>query len=90
MIPCTLGDVNPFEVLPQSNTDFINSCDVFIVENLRSARRFLKKVGLQKAIDDLQFFEINKRTKTEDIPSFLSAAREGKILVYYQKQDAPA
>ena len=77
MIPCTLGDVNPFDVLPQSNTDFINSCDVFIVENLRSARRFLKKIRIQKAIDDLQFFEINKRTKLEDIPSFLSVANAG-------------
>ena len=77
MIPCTLGDVNPFDVLPQRNTDFINSCDVFIVENLRSARRFLKKIRIQKAIDDLHFFEINKRTKLEDIPSFLSVANAG-------------
>jgi len=74
LIPCTLGDVNPFEVLPQSNTDFINSCDVFIVENLRSARRFLKKIRIQKEIDDFQFFEINKRTKLEDVSSFLSTA----------------
>lgn len=89
LIPCTLGDVNPFEVLPKSNTDFINSCDVFIVENLRSARRFLKKVGLQKAIDDLQFFEINKRTKTEDIPSFLSAANEGRNIGILSEAGCP-
>ena len=89
LIPCTLGDVNPFKVLPQSNTDFINSCDVFIVENLRSARRFLKKAGLQKAIDDLQFFEINKRTKAEDIPSFLSAAREGRNIGVLSEAGCP-
>ena len=76
LIPCTLGDVNPLEVLPQSNTYFINSCDIFIVENLRSARRFLKKTGLQKAIDNLLFFEINKRTKKEDILRFLSTLSE--------------
>ena len=89
LIPCTLGDVNPFEVLPQSNTDFINSCDVFIVENLRSSRRFLKKAGLQKAIDDLQFFEINKKTKTEDIPKFLSAASEGKNIGVLSEAGCP-
>ncbi len=89
MIPCTLGDVNPFEVLPQSNSDFINSCDVFIVENLRSARRFLKKAGLQKKIDDLQFFEINKRTKAEDIPSFLSPASEGRNIGILSEAGCP-
>tara|TARA_B100000900_G_C20592572_1_gene722147 strand:+ start:603 stop:1313 length:711 start_codon:yes stop_codon:yes gene_type:complete len=74
LIPCTLGDVNPFEVLPECNTDFINSCDVLIVENLRSARRFLKKIRIKKEIDDFQFFEINKRTKLEHVSSFLSTA----------------
>ena len=76
-------------MLPQSNNDFINSCDVFIVENLRSARRFLKKAGLQKGIDDLQFFEINKRTKAEDIPSFLSAASEGKNIGVLSEAGCP-
>jgi len=89
LIPCTLGNINPFEVIPQINTDFINSCDVFIVENLRSARRFLKKVGLQKGIDDLQFFEINKRTNAEDIPSFLSAASEGKNIGVLSEAGCP-
>ena len=89
LIPCTLGNINPFEVIPQINTNFINSCDVFIVDNLRSARRFLKKIGLQKAIDDLQFFEINKRTKAEDIPSFLSAASEGKYIGVLSEAGCP-
>ena len=89
LIPCTLGDVNPLEVLPKSNTDFINSCDVFIVENLRSARRFLKKIGLQKAIDDLQFFEINKRTKKEDIPSYLSGLCEKKNIGVISEAGCP-
>lgn len=89
MIPCTLGDINPFEVLPKNNTYFINSCDVFIVENLRSSRRFLSKIGLQKSIDDLQFFEINKRTKPEDIPSFLSAVNEGKNIGVLSEAGCP-
>ena len=89
MIPCTLGDTNPFEVLPQSNLEFINKCDVFIVENLRSARRFLKKIGIQKAIDDLQFFEINKRTKKEDIPSFLSSLSEEKNIGVLSEAGCP-
>jgi len=89
LIPCTLGNINPFEVLPQINKDYINSCDVFIVENLRSARRFIKKVVPQKAIDDLQFFEINKKTKAEDIPIFLSAASEGKNIGVLSEAGCP-
>ena len=89
MIPCTLGDVNPFEVLPQSNLEYINKCDVFIVENLRSARRFLKKIGIRKAIDDLQFFEINKRTKKEDIPSFLSSISKEKNIGVLSEAGCP-
>ena len=89
LIPCTLGDINPHEVLPKSNTKFINSCDVFIVENLRSARRFLKKIGLQKAINDLQFFEINKSTKTEDISRFLSTLCEGENIGVLSEAGCP-
>ena len=89
MIPCTLGDVNPLEVLPQTNTDFINSCDVFIVENLRSARRFLIKIGLKKAIDEIQFFEINKRTKAEDLLRFLSELNEGKNIGVLSEAGCP-
>ena len=89
LIPCTLGNNNPYEVLPQSNNIYINSCDVFIVENLRSARRFLKKAGLKKEIDDLQFFEINKRTKAEDVPFFLSSAIEGKNIGVLSEAGCP-
>lgn len=89
LIPCTLGDISPLEVLPLANIEHINSCDVFIVESLRSARRFLKKAGLQKEIDDLQFFEINKRTKSGDIPSFLSAASEGKNIGVLSEAGCP-
>tara|TARA_B100000683_G_scaffold73624_1_gene72332 strand:+ start:27826 stop:28536 length:711 start_codon:yes stop_codon:yes gene_type:complete len=89
LIPCTLGDVNPLEVLPQTNNDFINSCDIFIVENLRSARRFLIKTGLKKAIDEIQFFEINKRTKAEDLLRFLSELNEGKNIGVLSEAGCP-
>ena len=78
LVPCTLGGLNPFEIMPQANLEYINSCDIFIVENLRSARRFLKKIGIQKDINELDFFEIYKRTKKEDIPTYLSGADSGK------------
>ncbi|MGB1931607.1 MAG: hypothetical protein ACPHL8_00965, partial [Flavobacteriales bacterium] len=55
LIPCTLGDTQVNEVLPQENTTYINTCSEFIVENIRSARRFLIKSNINTAIDDLKF-----------------------------------
>lgn len=89
LIPCTLGDVDPALVLAESVSDQLNTCDVFIVENLRSARRFLKKAGLVKSIDDLQFFELNKRTLTQNIPSYLNAALEGKNIGVLSEAGCP-
>ncbi len=64
LIPCPISDETaPFEVMPQANLDVINSLDYFIVENLRSARRFLSKAGIARAIDELQFVELNEHTQ---------------------------
>ncbi len=64
LIPCPISDeTRPFEVMPQANLDVINSLDYFIVENIRSARRFLSKVGIARPIDELQFVELNEHTQ---------------------------
>ena len=43
LIPCLLGDTELKKVIPIENSTYINSCSEFIVENIRSARRFLIK-----------------------------------------------
>jgi 16S rRNA (cytidine1402-2'-O)-methyltransferase len=63
MIPITLGDSPINQVIPEFNINIINEIDVYVVENIKAARRFLKKAGIIKAIDDLTFFELNKRTQ---------------------------
>lgn len=63
LIPCPISDeTNPWEVLPAANRDIIDSLDYFIVENTRSARRFLSKAEVQRAIDTLEFRELNEHT----------------------------
>lgn len=89
LIPCTLGDVAPELVLANSVTKQLNECEVFIVENLRSARRFLKKAGLLKQIGELQFFELNKHTLSQDIPAFLSAVFDGKNIGVLSEAGCP-
>lgn len=77
LIPCTLGDTKLTSVLPIENTEQINSCKVFIVENLRSARRFLVKSKISTAIDDLEFHLLNKHTKKGELLKMLDAISHG-------------
>lgn len=78
LIPVTLGDTPVNQVIPEFNTQIINEIDVYVVENIKTARRFLKKSGIIKAIDELTFFEINKRTQLHELPTFLKPLDEGK------------
>jgi len=78
LIPVPLGDNQPVEVLPATVFSVINSVDYYMVENIRSARRFLRKAGIAKSISDLTFFELNKKTSYSEAVTYLSAAFEGK------------
>src|SRR5665647_1751804 len=77
LIPTTLGDTSIERVLPPDLTQLISSISVFIVENLRTARRFLKKVNPAIVIDDLTFFELNQHTDKKEISRFLEPNRNG-------------
>lgn len=77
MIPTTLGDTTIERVLPPDLTQLISSLSVFIVENIRTARRFLKKVNPAIVIDDLTFFELNQHTEKKDIIRFLEPNQKG-------------
>ncbi len=63
MIPCPISDrTDAGDVLPAANRRVIDSLDYFIVENVRSARRFLSRAGIARRIDDLEFVELNEHT----------------------------
>lgn len=71
LIPTTLGDENPFNVIPAHVKDLVQNIKFYFVENVRSARRFLKKIDSDINIDELTFFEINKRTRHVDMVEFI-------------------
>ncbi len=77
LIPTTLGDTSIERVLPPDLTGLISSVQVFIVENIRTARRFLKKVNPAIVIDDLTFFELNQHTDQKEIIRFLEPNQNG-------------
>ena len=63
MIPCPISDLTEvYDVTPEANRKIIDSLDYFIVENVRSARRFLSKAKIARRIDDLEFVELNEHT----------------------------
>ncbi|MBE6330991.1 MAG: SAM-dependent methyltransferase [Bacteroidales bacterium] len=79
LIPVTLGETPIDQVLPTYNHDIIVGISHFIVENLRSARRFLKKVEPSIDIDQLTFCELNQHIDHKHIDSYLEPLLKQKL-----------
>ena len=77
LIPVTLGDTPIEKVLPAYNKEIILGIKHYIVEDVRSARRFLKKVEKSIDIDSLTFYPLNKHTSPEAISSYLKPLMAG-------------
>lgn len=90
LIPTTLGDTSIERVLPADLTQLISSVPVFIVENVRTARRFLKKVNQAIVIDDLTFFELNQHTDKKEISRFLEPIQQGLDIGIISEAGCPA
>jgi len=90
LFPTHLGDIELSRILPVFNIDLIESIKCFIVEDIRSARRFLKKCNNNINIDELHFFELNKRTETAEIRSFISPLLAGNDMGVISEAGCPA
>lgn len=90
LIPVTLGDTTVERVLPEYNKAIIINIKHFIVENIRSARRFLKLVDQSINIDDLTFYELNKHTNTDQIGNYLQPLTQGESIGIISEAGCPA
>jgi 16S rRNA (cytidine1402-2'-O)-methyltransferase len=77
LIPSTLGDTAPLEVLPISIKQAIEAIDHYIVENEKTARHFIKNISPRKSQPSLHIEQLNKFTEPEMIPSFLDPCLKG-------------
>lgn len=77
LIPCTLGDTPPLEVLPLLVKKAVEHIDHYIVEHEKNARRFIKSIDSKKSQPDLVIQEINKFTDAAEIPQMLDACLKG-------------
>ncbi len=90
LIPCTLGDTPIDQVLPSYNTYVINGIRHFIVEEVRTARRFLRRVNHEFPIDDSVFYEMGKRSDANVYASFLKPISEGLPVGVISEAGCPA
>ena len=91
LFPVTLGNNEDIpRVIPAYNREILFDIRTFVVENIRTARRFIKKSGHPLPIDDMQFFELNKHTPEEAIDAFLAPAVNGEDMGVLSEAGTPA
>lgn len=90
LIPCTLGATPVEQVLPSYNHDIILGLRHFIVEEVRTARRFLKQVDRDIDIDALTFYPMGKHADTAQFSSYLAPLRRGESVGVISEAGCPA
>ena len=78
LFPTPIADNDLKYSMPAINLELLQRCDCFIVEELRTARRFLKKAGYKKDFDEVEFFILNEHTNSQDIENYLNPILSGR------------
>ena len=93
LIPTQLSDVELTRVLPAHNIEVVRGIRYFVVESLRSARRFLKKCDRDIDIDSLTFNELNEHTDLKDtaaLEAMLAPIARGEAVGVISDAGCPA
>lgn len=89
LIPTTLGDSDPMDVLPQTIKRSIDFIDYYIVENEKTARKSIKGVNPEKKQSELNLFVLNKHTETKEHLDFINPLLEGKNMGLMSEAGCP-
>jgi 16S rRNA (cytidine1402-2'-O)-methyltransferase len=89
LVPNTLGNPDTSTTIPEGIRSRVMHISVFIVENLRNARRYLKSLNREIDIDSLTFYELNEHTRVEEIPSFLVELEQGRDAAVISEAGVP-
>ncbi len=90
LLPVPLSDVDPSVVMPQSNIEVARNVRHFIVENLRSARRFLKRCDRSIDIDSLTFDMLDEHTRPSEVAAMLAPMERGEDMAIVSEAGCPA
>jgi 16S rRNA (cytidine1402-2'-O)-methyltransferase len=77
LIPVTLGDEDYRRVIPEKVLEVTRSLRLFVVEDLKSARRYLRLIDKEFPIDESTFFELNEHTNESEIGQYLEPVIKG-------------
>ena len=90
LIPTTLGETaETAEVIPAKIYDVINTIDEYIVENEKTARHYLKKLGLKKPLQEIILHPLNQHTQPLEISTYLKSIQEGKNIGVISEAGCP-
>ncbi|MBP5306717.1 MAG: SAM-dependent methyltransferase [Paludibacteraceae bacterium] len=90
LIPNTLGDCNPSKVIPSYVYDVVRPLRHFIVEDIRTARRYLRKLHRDFPIDDCSFLTLNQHTDRKRLDAFLTPLLQGHDVGVISEAGCPA
>ena len=90
LIPTTLGDNEPLEVLPLSVKKAVENLDHFIVENEKSARRFIKRIAPRKSQPSLKLFVLDKYTTETEAKQYIDVILSGTSVGLLSEAGVPA
>ncbi|MFC5682820.1 SAM-dependent methyltransferase [Flavobacterium sp. MAHUQ-51] len=89
LIPTTMGECDPMDVLPQTVKRTIDFIDHYIVENEKTARKSIKAVHPEKKQSDLVLFALNKHTDAKEHLDFIKPLLEGKNIGLMSEAGCP-
>ena len=90
LIPSPLGDNDPAEVIPAPVLDMLPRIGTYVVEEVKTARRYLSKAGLKGHIQELVFHELNEHTKPEEVERLASLFEDGNDVGLITEAGLPA
>lgn len=90
LIPSPLGENDPAEVIPGPVLESLQQFRTFVVEEVRTARRYLSKAGLKGRIEGLEFLELNEHTDQSTVESYISLFDNGNDVALISEAGLPA
>ena len=90
LIPSPLGENEPREVIPAPVFDLLPQLQHFVVEELRTVRRYLSKAGLKGKIAELSLYELNEHTQQKDVERYVQILKEGNDVGLISEAGLPA
>ncbi len=90
LIPVNISDAPLENVIPTGNLPLVRSLKYLIVENVRTARRFLKRWDKGFDIDSITFYELNGHTDLSEVSSWLEPLRRGESMGVMSEAGCPA